>query len=159
MQARAGYRPGMTTPPAATPATRILLVTAVPLEQDQIDRVLADDDLRAASVRVLAPSLNDSALAFWVSDADEAIAEARDAAAATGRAVDAASSDDTTVSAAVGESDPLLAIGDALRVFPADRIVTVRRDGPAASHLEEQLEPEALEGEFGVPVRAHVIVG
>lgn len=146
----------MTTPPAEP---RILLVTSVPLEQDQIDTVLAGDDLRAAAVRVLAPSLNDSALAFWVSDADEAIAVARDAAATTGRAVDHASADETAVSADVGESDPLLAIGDALRIFPADRIVTVRRDGESASHLEEQLDADVLEEEFGLPVRAHVLAG
>lgn len=143
----------------APPGDRVLLVTAVRLEEGQIARVLADSDLQAASVRVLAPSLNDSALAFWVSDADEAIAEAREAATATTRAVDAASGPEAAVSAEVGESDPLLAIGDALRIFPADRIVTVRRTGPEASHREDRLDREAIEEAFGVPVRAHVIEG
>lgn len=143
----------------AAPGDRVLLVTAVPLEQEQITRVLADSDLQAASVRVLAPSLNDSALAFWVSDADEAIGEAREAAATTTRAVDAAAGPEAEVSAEVGESDPLLAIGDALRIFPADRIVTVRRTGPDAAHREDQLDRDAIEEAFGVPVRAHVIDG
>lgn len=138
---------------------RVLLVTAVPLEREQIARVLEDADLRAASVRVLAPSLNDSALAFWVSDADEAIGEAQEAAAATTQAVDAAAGPETGVSGEVGDSDPLLAIGDALRTFPADRIVTVRRTGAAAAHQEDRLDGAAIEDAFGVPVRAHVIDG
>lgn len=138
---------------------RVLLVTAVPLAEAQLRRVLGDDDLHGTSVRVLAPSLNDSTLAFWVSDADAAIAEAREAAAVTADAVDAATGADTEVRASIGESDPLLAVGDALRVFPADRIVTVRREGPASAHLEERLCAAALQAEFGVPVSAHVLDG
>ncbi len=150
-----GYRQFMTMPPAKHPPARVLLVTAVPLDGDDIARVLRENDLERASVRVLAPSINDSALAYWVSDADEAIAEAAVAASATAGAVDRVTG--ANVSAAVGDSDPLTAIGDALTGFPADRIVTVHREGEAAGYHEERLQPDVIQRAFGLPVRSYVV--
>lgn len=143
----------MTVPPDPAPS-RVLLVTTVPLDADDVSRVLAESDVPGGEVLVLAPSLNASRVAFWVSDADEAIEDARDVAGRTAAAA-AESADETDVDAAVGDSDPLVAIGDALTDFPADRIVTVFRSGDDARYREEHLAPAELEREFGLPVRAH----
>jgi len=140
--------------PPASSSSRVLLVTTVPLDADDVSRVLAETDVPGGEVLVLAPSLNASRVAFWVSDADEAIEDARTVADRTARA--AADADaDTDVDAAVGDSDPLIAIGDALTDFPADRIVTVFRSGDDALYREEHLAPAELEREFGLPVHAH----
>ena len=138
----------------ASRPSRVLLVTSVPLDADAVSRVLADTDVPGGEVLVLAPSLNESRVAFWVSDADEAIEEARTVAAQTAQAAEEADVE-TDVAAAVGDSDPLLAIGDALSEFPADQIVTVYRGGDDARYQEDRLEPAELEREFGLPVRAH----
>lgn len=138
----------------ASRPSRVLLVTSVPLDAAAVSRVLADTDVPGGEVLVLAPSLNESRVAFWVSDADEAIEEARTVAAQTAQAAEEADVE-TDVAAAVGDSDPLLAIGDALSEFPADQIVTVYRGGDDARYQEDRLEPATLEREFGLPVRAH----
>jgi len=133
---------------------RVLLVTTVPLDADDVSRVLAGTDVPGGEVLVVAPSLNESRIAFWVSDADEAIEEARTVAAQTAQAAEQAEIE-TDVAAAVGDGDPLLAIGDALSEFPADQIVTVYRGGDDARYREDHLEPAELEREFGLPVHAH----
>lgn len=130
----------------------VLLVTTVPLGGGDAERILADADLAGRQVRVLAPSLNDSKLAFWVSDSDEAIAEAGEAATETAEEIER--SDALLEAAQTGESDPLLAIRDALAEQPADEIVVAYRTGKTASYREDQLEPGNLEREFGLPVRA-----
>jgi hypothetical protein len=133
-------------------AGSVLLVTTVPLEGEDAQRILAGADLAGRSVRVLAPSVNDSRLAFWVSDPDEAIAEAQDAASATAAEIDR--SDARLDGVQAGESDPLLAIRDALDDEPADEIVVAYRTGEDAAYREDRLEPASLEREFGLPVRA-----
>jgi hypothetical protein len=143
----------MTMSHASRPS-RVLLVTTVPLDADAVSRVLADTGVPGGEVLVLAPSLNASRIAFWVSDADEAIEDARTVAAQTVQAAEEAEVE-TDVGATVGDGDPLLAIGDALSEFPADQIVTVHRGGEDARHLEDRLEPDAIQREFGLPVRAH----
>jgi hypothetical protein len=143
----------MTMSHASRPS-RVLLVTTVPLDADDVSRVLAGTEVPGGEVLVLAPSLNESRVAFWVSDADEAIEDARTVAAQTAQAAEQAESEHD-VAAAVGDSDPLIAIGDALSEFPADRIVTVYRSGDDARYREDHLEPAELEREFGLPVYAH----
>ena len=56
----------------------------------------------------------------------------------------------------IGESDPILAIEDALRVFPADEIV-LSTHPPERSHwLERDVVKRARE-EIGLPI-THVVV-
>ena len=55
-----------------------------------------------------------------------------------------------------GESDPLLAIQDALQTFAADEIVLFTHAGAERNWLEEGLVDEA-KGAFDVPVR-HLVV-
>lgn len=130
----------------------VLLVTTVPLESGDADRILGEADLAGREVRVLAPSVSDSKLAFWVSDSDEAIAEAEGAAAGTAEIIERSEAE--LASAETGESDPVLAIRDALAQQPAEEIVVAYRTRDDAAYREDQLAPANLEREFGVPVRA-----
>jgi hypothetical protein len=84
-----------------------------------------------------------------MSDADEAIEDAQDAGAAT-----VSELWDTGVEAqgTVGESEPLLALQDALATFPADRIVIfVRDDADDQRYREDDVCGEARR-RFDVPV-------
>ena len=53
--------------------------------------------------------------------------------------------------AGVGDPDPVQAIEDALRTFPADEVLVVTRPEDDASWLEQDSAEEARE-RFGVPV-------
>jgi hypothetical protein len=92
--------------------------------------------------------VNESAVAFWMSDSDEAIEEAESTAEQT-----AAELRDrgATARATTGESEPLLALQDALATFPADRVLVFVRDEDAARYREDDVIGEA-ERRFGVPV-------
>lgn len=133
----------------------VLLVTAIPLTRDDLLHLPALAGLDGAAVHVLAPSLNDSALAYWVSDPDDAIAEARTAAEVTTTSLASVDVARDRLAGSVGDSDPIVAIGDVLREFPAERIVTVYRQGDDASHLEDRLRREVLARAFGLPVDAY----
>jgi hypothetical protein len=63
---------------------------------------------------------------------DDARADAASLAAKTAKATPT-----TNVEASAGDSDPLKAIEDALREFPADEIVVVTRPDDEAGWLEE----------------------
>lgn len=95
------------------------------LAQDKVDAAavrsaLPGDDLDGAEVMVVSPAHEESALKFWMSDADDAIAAAEETSHST---ADALRSEGAHAREEVGESDPLLAIQDALASFPADRII------------------------------------
>ncbi|HZE03840.1 MAG TPA: hypothetical protein VE127_01370, partial [Solirubrobacteraceae bacterium] len=56
---------------------RILVVTPEPVSAEQLRGALPGDaDPQKAEVLVVAPALHESALRFWMSDADDAIARA-----------------------------------------------------------------------------------
>ena len=76
-------------------------------------------DLRGAAVLVVAPALN-SRLRHWLSDEDPARRLAAERLAAT---VDRLGRVGVRAEGRVGDADPMLAISDALRTFPADEIV------------------------------------
>jgi hypothetical protein len=108
--------------------------------------------LEGAEVLVVAPALT-SRRRFILSDPDPGIERAEavqeETVARLGEAgVDAAG--DT------GDSDPLLAIQDALATFDADEIVLFTHSGGERNFLEEGLVEEATE-RFEPPVR-HMVV-
>jgi hypothetical protein len=78
---------------------------------------------------------------------DEARAQAEELANAAARAVESTAS----VEAEVGDSDPLQAIEDALRAFPADEviIVTAPTSGPTGSRTRRHRK---LSGGSGFPL-------
>ena len=128
----------------------ILVVTSEPISAQQLRDALAipidaSDD---AQVLVVAPALQDGLLKFWVSDADEAIARAETVRSET---VARLGADGVAASGDTGESDPLEAIDDALKTFPADRIVLFTHRAEDQGYRED-VDPAELRERYGVPV-------
>ena len=101
----------------------------------------------AAEIRVIAPASDVSPLEWLATDEDEAREEAAEIARDAKRTVEP----EAPVEAEVGDTDPVQAIEDALRTFPADEVVVVTRPGDEAGWLEKGAAGEAQE-RFGVPV-------
>ncbi len=144
------YRTAVSPSGAAGYAQSMHLLVLAP---DPIDagtlRKAVDGDIDDAQVLVVSPALNESSVAFWMSDSDEAIEDARDAGAET---VSDLWDDGVEAQGTIGESEPLLALQDALATFPADRIVIfVRDDEDDQRYREEDLCGEARR-RFDVPV-------
>ena len=78
---------------------------------------------------------------------DEARAEAEDLAHEAAEAVKGTASVETEV----GDPNPLRAIEDALRAFPADELIIVTRPGSEADWVDEGKTQETLE-RLGLPV-------
>ena len=127
---------------------KLLVLATDPVDASDLRSALDGDDLAGAEVLVISPAVNQSALAFWVSDSDEAILDAESTAKAT---ADALSETGARTRARAGESEPLLALQDALTTFQADRVVVFTRDEDSARYREDDVAGEA-ERRFGVPV-------
>jgi hypothetical protein len=127
---------------------KLLVLATDPVDADRLRGALSGDDLEGAEVLVVSPAVNESAVAFWMSDSDEAIAEAESNAEQTAAALREGGAQ---ARATTGESEPLLALQDALATFPADRVVVFVRDEDAARYREDDVVGEA-ERRFGVPV-------
>jgi hypothetical protein len=134
----------------------LLVVTTVPAGDEVLrDRVREHTGDEEAEVRVVAPASDISPLDWLASDEDAARAEAADVAEEAGRAV---APEAREVEARVGDPDPVQAIEDALREFPADELVVVTRPGDEASWLEKDAAAEAF-ARFDLPVTHLVVEG
>ena len=127
---------------------KLLVLATDPVDADGVRAALPDEDLDGAEVLVVSPAVNESAVAFWVSDSDEAIADAESTAEQTAAELRGRGA---RARATTGESEPLLALQDALATFQADRVVVFVRDEDAARYREDDVVGEA-ERRFGVPV-------
>ena len=87
-------------------------------------------------------------MAFWVSDSDQAIAEAESAAS---RAPTSLREGGARARAKTGESEPLVALQDALATYQADRVLVFVREEDGARYREDDVLGEA-QRRFGVPV-------
>jgi hypothetical protein len=127
---------------------KLLVLATDPVDADDVRQALPDDDLEGSEVLVVSPAVNESPVAFWVSDSDEAIAEAESAAEQT-----AAQLRDrgAQARATAGDSEPLVALEDALATYRADRVLVFVRADDRARYREEDVLGEA-EQRFGVPV-------
>ena len=105
-----------------------------------------------AEVLVVTPALN-SRLRHWTSDEDRAREEAQGRLDASLEALRDAGVD---ARGQVGDDDPLQAIEDALRGFPADEIVLSTHPPGRSNWLERGLVENARE-RFACPI-AHVVV-
>ena len=133
---------------------RLLVVTSEPVSAAVLRAALPDGvDAADSEVMVVAPALHESGLRFWMSDADDAIAEADRVRRQT---VDRLGSAGIAASGDLGESDPMLAIEDALATFRADRIVLFTHPD-ADREYREKLEPQEIEQRVGVPVDAATV--
>jgi hypothetical protein len=128
---------------------RILVVTTAAGRAESLrDRVRTHAGSEDAEVRVVAPAAEISRLDWLTNDEQEARAEAAERAVDAGLAV---APDAASVEAEVGDTDPVQAIEDALREFPAEELVLVTHPDEDASWLEEGAAEEAL-ARFDLPI-------
>ena len=135
------------------PARRILVVANETVAGSELHDLLGQKAADVAEeVLVVCPALN-SKLHTWLSDEDGARAEAQDRLdASLARLHDAG----IAARGEIGDGDPLQALEDALRVFPADEVV-VSTHPPGRSNWLEQGVVEQARLRFDVPV-THVVV-
>jgi hypothetical protein len=133
-------------------AKKILAVVAEPVSADALRSAIGDEEARSAEVLVVAPALN-TTRRFFFSDPDPAIERAEQVEEETVERLDEEGID---AAGDTGESDPLLAIQDALQTFAADEVVLFTHPESERNWLEEGLVDEAKD-RFEPPVR-HVVV-
>jgi nucleotide-binding universal stress UspA family protein len=124
---------------------KLLVVTPEPVDA-RVLRSTLGDEVRGAEVLVISPATQQSKVAFWVSDADEAIAEAETAQQET---VERLEEQGVDAAGDTGESEPAVAIQDALATFDADRILVFSH--PDLDYREDKGLQDAEE-RFGVPI-------
>jgi hypothetical protein len=105
-------------------------------------------------ILVLTPALTASRAAHWASDIDEAIVLARQRMELS--VIEIEQRLDLRARGEIGDSDPNVAIADALRVFPADEIVISTHPPQTSRWLESGVVERARE-EIDLPI-THVVV-
>lgn len=131
---------------------RILVVTTTNKTDVDVDAVVQEHAGPDAEIEVVAPASKISRLDRWTNAEDDARQDAAERAEAAAEAVSNGATDPH-----VGDVDPLQAIEDALRSFPADEVVLLTAPHERASWLEAGLGEKAAE-RFAVPV-THLIAG
>jgi nucleotide-binding universal stress UspA family protein len=137
----------------ATPLAQHLLVVAnETLAGDGVSGLVDDLTAADAEVLVVCPVLVGRAR-YWTSDLGAGIDDARDRLEDSLAALDAHGIDAEGI---VGDGTPLLAIEDALRAFPADRVLVLTHPPEHSRWLERRLI-ERTRARFDLPV-SHAIV-
>jgi hypothetical protein len=133
---------------------RLLVIAAHTVAGPQLRDQIADRvSGREATVRVVSPALTDSALKHAMGDVDEAIEAA---GKRLEESLDEVRRAGVEATGAVGDSDPLLAIEDALQSFPADEILILTHDTDGGRWLEDDAFERARR-KFEPPI-THVVV-
>jgi hypothetical protein len=134
-------------------AKRLLVVATAPVSEEVLRERVREHAGSEAEVRIVAPASDLSPLQWLATDEDEA----RDEAASIARSAEQAVQPEAArVETEVGDPDPVQAIEDALRQFPAEEVIVVTPSGDDAGWLEKDAAGEASE-RFGVPV-THLVV-
>ena len=133
-------------------AKKILALVTEPISGEALKSAVGRETAEDAEVLVVAPALN-SRLKFWTSDSDEAIGRAEQVEEETVERLDEEGID---AAGDTGESDPLLALQDALQTYPADEIVLCTHAEGDRNWQEEGVVDEARR-RFGKPV-IHLVV-
>jgi hypothetical protein len=122
---------------------RVLVVTTVEHAEEELRGRLGED---VDEIKVVVPVVRQSVF-DWLANDERARTSAEQAAARMASALPGQPADP-----GAGESDPALAVQDALATFAADEIVVVTRPDDEATWLERDAGVEG--GTFlGVPVR------
>ncbi len=125
---------------------RLLVVATASIPAAALHAAVRPHAGEDAEILVVAPASGISRL-DWLTNAD---GDARaDATTRAGEVAEAAPSDD--VESQVGDSDPVKAIEDALRSFPADEMIIVTLPDEDAGWLEKGSAETAL-AQFSLPV-------
>jgi hypothetical protein len=125
---------------------RVLVVTTADAPAANLEEAVRAHAGAEAEIHVVAPASKISWLDRLTNAEDDARADAAERAQ---EAAEAAPGD--RVEPHVGDVDPMLAIEDALRMFPADEVVVLTAPDEEASWLESGLADKASE-RFAVPV-------
>jgi nucleotide-binding universal stress UspA family protein len=131
---------------------KLLVLTPEPVDASMLRSVLGEE-IEGAEVLVISPATNQSKMAFWVSDSDEAIGEAETAKEDT---VERLEEEGIDAAGQTGESEPAQAIDDALATFPADRIVIFSHPEGDRDYREDEGLADA-EQRWNVPV-THALI-
>ncbi len=131
---------------------KLLVLTPEPIDANLLRSALGEE-VEGAEVLVVSPATNQSPVAFWVSDSDEAIAEAETAQVETVERLEEAGVD---AAGDTGESEPAVAIQDALATFAADRIVVFSHPEGDRDYREDDGLADA-EARFGIPLQ-HALI-
>ena len=135
---------------------KVLVLTSEAITSAQLREALGGDvEPEHTEVMVVAPALAQSPLKFWVGDADEAISRAEQVRHET---LQELGQDGVAASGDTGESDPLEAIADALRTFPAERLVLFTHREPDRRSRAD-LHVEEVRARFGLPVDQATVEG
>ena len=127
---------------------KLLVIATAPVEPGPLRDAVREHAGDEAEIRVVAPAADVSPLQWLASDEDEAREKAAGVATEAAESVEPEAA---RTEAVVGDTDPVQAIEDALRTFPADEVLVVTRPEDDASWLERDSAEEARE-RFGVPV-------
>jgi hypothetical protein len=122
---------------------RILVLATSTVPTDRLHSTLADQQHEPAGeveIRVVAPAAAISRLDWLTNAEDDARATAADQAAEVADALPA-----DVEHAVVGDTDPVQAVEDTLRVFSADEIVVLRGPHDEPSWLEDGIADELRE--------------
>ena len=128
---------------------KILALVSEPISGEVLKTAVGGEEAEEAEALVVAPALNDSKIRFWASDPDGSIGRAEEVAEESVERMDEEGID---AAGDTGESDPLLALQDALATFEADEIVLCTRPGGELNWLEDGIVEEAR-ARFDRPVR------
>ena len=129
-----------------------MTVVSEPISGDVLKSALEIDSPEDVEVLVVAPALTGK-LRFFLSDPDPAINRAE---GVEEESVGRLDEDGFDAAGDTGESDPLLAIQDALQTYPADEIVLVTHRQGKRNWMEEGVV-EAARERFDPPV-SHIVV-
>ena len=127
---------------------KLLVITSEPITAADLRAAIGSGPTTDAEVLVIAPALHKSALRFWLSDADEAIARAQ---TVQQQSVDQLDDEGIPATGDTGESEPLKAIADSLETFAADRVALFIHPESDQSYREGITAAE-IEEHFGLPV-------
>ena len=133
-------------------ARKILALVAEPVSGEALKKSVGPERAEQAEVLVVAPALA-TRTRFIFSDPDPAIDRAAEVQEET---VERMEEEGIDAAGDTGESDPLLAIQDALTTFQADEIVLFTHPEGERNWLEEGVVDEA-KARFDVPVQ-HLLV-
>jgi hypothetical protein len=125
---------------------RLLVVISTAIPEGVLRALVRSRAGEDAEMVVVAPASEISRLDWLTNAEDDARAEAGSLADKT-----AVAAPTENVEPRVGDSDPLTAIADALRTFPADEILVVAHTDDEAGWLEAGSDVEA-HTRFGLPV-------
>jgi hypothetical protein len=120
-------------------ARKILALVSEPVSGEALKEAVGAERAENAEVLVVAPALN-TRRHFLFSDVDGAIERAEEVQE---ESVERMTEEGVDAAGDTGESDPLLAIQDALQTFPADEIVLFTHPGGQSNWLEEGVVDEA----------------